>query len=72
MEVPSLGVSNLTLAIVDTPGFFDDRGAKQDQENMVTIIQYKNAVLGSHYPNLILMAIQVKLTIRHFVWVQTR
>ena len=26
MEDTSLAVSNLTLAIVDTPGFFDDNG----------------------------------------------
>jgi hypothetical protein len=59
-EEASLGVSDLCLVLVDTPGFLDDSGAKQDKENMKTIIQYKREKLGSYYPNLIMFLVQVK------------
>ena len=59
MEDASLAVSNLTLAIVDTPGFFDDNGEGQDKENLKTILQYKKERLGNYYPNLIIISIQV-------------
>jgi hypothetical protein len=60
MEDASLGVSNLNLVLVDTPGFFFDCGTKQDEENMKTIHKYKKEKLGSYYPNLIMISIQVE------------
>ena len=60
MEDASLAVSNLTLAIVDTPGFFDGNGEKQDKENLKTVLQYKKERLGNYYPNLIIITIQVE------------
>jgi hypothetical protein len=59
-EEASLGVSDLSLVLVDTPGFLDDSGAKQEEENMKTIIHYKREKLGSYYPNLIMFLVQVK------------
>jgi hypothetical protein len=60
MEDASLGVSNLNLVLVDTPGFFDDSGEKQNKDNMKTIQKYKKEKLGSYYPNLIMISIQVE------------
>jgi hypothetical protein len=59
MEDASLGVSNLNLVLVDTPGFFDDNGQKQDKENMKTILKYKSEKLGKYFPNLIMISVQV-------------
>jgi hypothetical protein len=55
----SLAVSNLSLVLVDTPGFFDDSGTNQDNENMKAIKEYKNKRLGNYYPNLIMISVQV-------------
>ncbi|XP_065650044.1 uncharacterized protein LOC105843976 isoform X3 [Hydra vulgaris] len=58
MKEPSLNVSNLQLTFVDTPGYFDDKGAKQDKINYKALKVYKRNCLNDCYPNLIFIVIQ--------------
>ena len=58
MDDPTLGVSNLQLTIVDTPGYFDDKGCEEDERNHRAILKYKEDKLGDYYPNLIIIVIQ--------------
>jgi GTP-binding protein EngB required for normal cell division len=53
---PSLGVSNLSLSLVDTPGFGDTEGLAQDACNLVSISKFlAEGQEGRVFPNMILI-----------------
>jgi GTP-binding protein EngB required for normal cell division len=56
-EEPSLAVSDLNLSLVDTPGFGDTAGLKQEACNLTSIENFLNIIsLGNRvYPNMILI-----------------
>ena len=57
---PKLEVKNLVLGIVDTPGFNDTDGVKQDACNFYSIKKFYNSHPKLHgcYPNLILVVVK--------------
>ncbi|XP_065650046.1 uncharacterized protein LOC100206774 isoform X7 [Hydra vulgaris] len=58
MKEPSLDVSNLQLTFVDTPGYFDKDGDKQDKRNYKALKEYREKNFKDYYPNLIFIVIQ--------------
>ncbi|XP_065677164.1 uncharacterized protein LOC105846404 isoform X2 [Hydra vulgaris] len=57
IKEPSLDVSNLQLTFVDTPGYFDDDGDKQDKRNYNALKEYRKKNFKEYYPNLIFIVI---------------
>lgn len=55
-----LAVSNLSLTIVDTPGFNDTCGHEQDACNLYSIAKYRKTArsLKGAYPNVVLLLLQ--------------
>ncbi len=57
--VKSLAVSNLSLGIIDTPGFNDTSGLKQDACNLFSTSSFCRTLFGDNlYPNIVLLCIQ--------------
>ncbi len=54
---PSLAVSDLNLSLVDTPGFGDTAGLKQEACNLTSIENFLNSISQGNrvYPNMILV-----------------
>ena len=60
VDEPKYGVSDIQLGIVDTPGFNDTDGLKQDACNFYSIKQFyeTHPKLSGCYPNLIFLLVQ--------------
>ena len=56
MPTPDLGVSDLLLKLVDTPGFLDSSGGKQNIENNKTVKKYREE-MGAYFPNFVIITI---------------
>ncbi len=57
--VEKLAVSDLSLGIIDTPGFNDTSGLEQDACNLYSTASFCNSLFGRNlYPNIVLLCIQ--------------
>lgn len=54
---PLLGVSDLCLAIVDTPGYGDTNGVLQECANIECILKYLDEGLHKFFPNIVLLTL---------------